>query len=368
MSEPILKMLRVDSGSSIPLAAQLSHQLTLLIASGRLVEGSTLPPVRELAAQLGINLHTVRAAYRQVEEEGLVSSRQGRRTTVLAYDRNLHASLAPNVPSFAIGVVMAAYSPFYAPLLDGIEFASDDPSLILLCNARDDPRRGLDYLDQLIARRVDGIIVVSPSFREEYQEAGGAPPVVYADWPDAPGPSVNFDLEGAGYAATRHLVEHGHSRIGLVTPPTDWSNVAPKFEGFKRAQAEAGIEFDPGLVAMTDGFGWDDVPAVLPDLIDAPDPPTAMFTMGDTLAIGVLKELADRAVSVPGDLALTSSDDIAMASMTSPLLTTVRLPAYEMGAAARTMLDQIKSGVELDSQSIVLATELVIRSSCGCEN
>jgi DNA-binding transcriptional regulator YhcF (GntR family) len=81
MSESVLRMLRVDSSSAIPLATQLGQQLTLLIASGRLAEGSTLPPVRELASQLGINLHTVRAAYRQVEEEGLLSSRQGRRTT-----------------------------------------------------------------------------------------------------------------------------------------------------------------------------------------------------------------------------------------------------------------------------------------------
>ncbi|MGI9647851.1 MAG: substrate-binding domain-containing protein [Acidimicrobiia bacterium] len=367
MSESMLKMLRVDSGSAIPLATQLGQQLTLLIASGRLAEGSTLPPVREMALQLGINLHTVRAAYRQVEEEGLVSSRQGRRTTVLSYDRNRHASQAPNVPSFAIGVVMAAYSPFYAPLLDGVEFASDDPSLILLCNARDDPRLGLEYLDQLIARRVDGIIVVSPAFREEYEEAGGAPPVVYADWPEAPGPSVNFDLEGAGYVATRHLIEHGHRRIGLVTPSTDWSNVAPKFAGFQRALAEADIEVDPGLVAVTGGFGWDDGPAALEELLADPDPPTAIFTMSDTLAIGVLKELSSRGMQVPEDVALTSSDDIAMASVTSPALTTVRLPAYEMGATARTMLDQIKAGQKLGSSSVVLPTELVIRASCGCE-
>lgn len=361
-----VSQLRVDAESAVPLAAQLSQQLAVLIASGRLPEGSNLPPVRELANRLGINLHTVRAAYRQVESDGLVETRQGRRTTVLAYDRNRHASRAPNVPSFAIGVVMAAYSPFYAPLLDGIELAADDPSLVFLCNARDDPHRGLDYLDQLIARRVDGIIVVSPSFRKEDVGVGRLPPTVYADWPDAPGPSVNFDLEAAGFAATEHLLEHGHRRVGLISPPAEWSNVAPKYAGYRRALAAAEVLFDEHLVGTTRGFSPDDGASAARDLLAMSEPPSALFAASDTLAIGILNSLSDRGVRVPADIALASSDDIAMASMTYPALTTVRLPAYEMGAVARRMLDRLKSGRPLDEQAVTLPTELVVRSSCGC--
>ena len=362
----ISDLVRVDPDAGTPLGVQLSQQLTLLIASRQIPEGAFLPPVRELGARLGINLHTVRAAYAQLEEDGLASSRQGRRTTVLAYDRARHAGRGPQMPTFAIGVVLAAYSPFYAPLLDGIEFQSDDPSLIFYCNARDDPKLGLTYLDQLIARRVDGIIVVSAAMEGHQLGLEGAPAVVYADWPDAPGPRVNFDLENAGYAGTHHLIEHGHTRIAFVGPPTQWSNVAPKESGYRRALEHAGIEFDQHLVIETEGFDPGAVQPVIGQLLESSSPPSAVFTAGDTLAVGLIKEMTSRGIKVPDDVAIASSDDIAMASLVHPALTTVRLPAYDMGAAARRMLDQLKSEQIPEDDKIVLPTELVIRESCGC--
>lgn len=359
-------LLSVDPNSSSPLALQLSQQLTLLIAAGWLREADVLPPVRELADQLGINLNTVRAAYKQMETDGLVTSRQGRRTSVLAYDRNKFAARAPKVPSFAIGVVLANYNPFYGPLLEGIEFASGDPSMTFLCNAHDDPQRELYYLDQLIARRVDGIIVVSPSFKTDQLSSAG-PPVVYVDWPDTNGPSVNFDLEGAGFAATEHLIGHGHRRIGVIGPPSDWSNVGPKLAGYQQALAEAGINYDSALVATTSNFQATEGEAAVQALFELDDPPTALFTAADTLALGTMAALASRGLAVPEDVALVSSDNISIAAVTNPPLTSVRLPARQAGAVARQMLDRLKAGDSLETESVLLSTELVIRDSCGCQ-
>ncbi len=80
--------IRLDPTSQIPLASQLGQQLTWLIASGQVSEGDQLPPVRALAEQLGINLHTVRAAYHQLSVDGLLSIQKGRRARVLEYDRS----------------------------------------------------------------------------------------------------------------------------------------------------------------------------------------------------------------------------------------------------------------------------------------
>lgn len=358
----ITRYVRVNRQSPVPLTTQLAQQLTLLIAGGTLPPGGELPPVRDLAAVLGINLHTVRAAYRRLDEEGLIDMGRGRRTRVLAYDGR-RAPAGPGVPSYSVGVILPAYSPFYAPFIDGIEFGSDDPSLLFLCNVRDDPDRALIYMNQLVARSVDGIICASPflSIESHLPEQ----PVVFADWPDAPGPRVNFNHELSGYLATTHLIEHGHRRIGLVIPPPSWSNVAPRLAGYRRALANAGIEFASELVAESVGFEAEHATAPVQHLLGLPDVPSAVFAVSDTLAMGVLKELADNGRRIPEDVALVSADGLAASGLTSPPLTTVELPAYRLGAEARSMMEILKAGEQPPSTDVVLPVDLVVRESCG---
>jgi DNA-binding LacI/PurR family transcriptional regulator len=364
-----LPVLRVDPKAPLPLATQLSQQLCWLIASGELSPGDHLPPIRQLAGELGINLHTVRAGYQQLEADGLVSTRQGRRATVLPYDRVKVAARAPDVLSSTIGVIIPAFASFYGPMLDGIEStAAERSAMVFICNAHGSTKSVVAYLDRLTARQVDGIIVAFDFLPPGtvLPVPGQRPAIVSVDYPGAPGPSVEFDLEGAALQATAHLIEHGHQRIGYLTPPPHTANLAPKNAGYHRALDDAGRIPDPGLIAKSVDFSIEAGHQAAIQLLDQPDPPTGIVAATDFLAIGAMHACTSLGLDIPGDIALVGIDDIDMAAIVRPALTTVALPAQEAGIRAATMLQELIAGQTPEPSHLVLDTHLIIRESCGC--
>jgi DNA-binding LacI/PurR family transcriptional regulator len=366
--------LRIDHNSQIPLATQLSQQLKRLIVSEAIEKDSKLPPVRQLGEQLGINFHTVRAAYQQLEAQGLATTRHGIGTVVLGAGKAI-PSIRTSAPTFAIGVVIPAFTDFYGPLLKGVQdAASDDPSLFFICDTREDADLAEYYLDQLIARDVDGIILVSREIRDRAravtisQNRTSFPPVVFADIPTYPQPLVLFDLEGGAHMAAAHMLDHGHRRVGVITPPLEWQNNAEKFKGFGRAFSEAGVALNTESVAIVPDFTLESGHRGAQQLIDQKDggPITGILAASAKLAIGALKAIRERGLKVPDDIALIAADDQEIAALIEPPLTALRLPAYEMGVQSYLALRQLIEGQTPDRSAIRLGTDLIIRQSCGC--
>ena len=364
----ITRHLRVDSQSPIPLVAQLSSQVAWLIARGEVSEGEQLPPIRDLAKVLGINFNTVRAAYKQLEADGLVVTQRGRGTSVLSYQRERNLASKASTRSFTIGVIIPTHLEFYAPFLNALDSASTDPSLLFICVAHQDPARGLSYLDQLVAKNVDGIIVAGAMVPDEI-EAGinGHPPIVFADFPGAPGPSVLFDHEQGSALATAHMLEHGHRRIGFIAPPRELPSAAPKYAGYERALAQARVARRAELIEIAPDFAVESGHRGALRLLDRDDPPTAIVAASDSLAIGTIRAARELGISIPEELALVGNDNIASAGDTAPPLTTIMAPAAELGSRSIGMLEQLIAGQPLEHTSITLDTRLVVRQSCGCQ-
>ncbi len=363
----ITQHLSVDSHSPIPLVAQLHSQVAWLIARGELTEGEHLPPIRGLAEMLGINFNTVRAAYKQLEADGLVATRRGRGTTVLGYERGRHVASKPTTRSFTIGVIIPTHLEFYAPFLNALDSASTDPSLLFICVAHQDQANGLRYLDQLVAKNVDGVIVAGAMVPPEINAGiNGLPPIVFADYPGAPGPSVLFDHEQGSALATAHLLEHGHRRIGFIAPPRQLPSAAPKYAGYERALTQAGVTIQADLIETATDFAVESGHRSALQLLTRNVPPTAIVAASDSLAIGTIRAARELAISIPDELALIGNDNIASASDTAPPLTTIVAPAAELGSRAIGMLEQLMAGEPLEHGSIVLDTHLVVRQSCGC--
>jgi len=366
----IVEHIHIDSKAEIPLVAQLTQQITWLIASGELHEGEKLPPIRDFARVLGIHMHTIRAAYQRLEADMLVSVRPGRGTIVLPFNPSYIAEAHPSLPSFLIGIMLPAPVPFYQPYIEGITRASSDSRWMpIFCYFGDNSFLVDRYIHQLIAKQVDGFIVTSPGATDVLEnliQNDQFPPVVFVDAPHIQHNSILADLEDAAYQSTRHLIEHGHKRVGLITAPLDWENVTPCYQGYQKALKEKGFELDPNLIVEVSDFNPESGKEGALELIEKDDPPSAAFIISDGLAIGALQALENLGVVVPKNLAITSFNNIEAAALVSPGLTTATFPAYEIGALAVERLQDLLSGRKAEEGQIILESHLVIRQSCGC--
>jgi LacI family transcriptional regulator, repressor for deo operon, udp, cdd, tsx, nupC, and nupG len=228
------------------------------------------------------------------------------------------------------------------------------------------------YFAQLSAKQVDGIIVVSHDTSGFLVPSttvtdSGAPllPAITVDWPEAAGYAVMMDLAGAGYQATRHLLEHGHRRVGLITFEPRSANVSPIHAGYHEALHEAGIEAEPALITCVPAFDMAAGMAGVRQLLALTQPPTAIFAIADTLALGAMCAIKAMGLRIPQDIALVGFNDIPTAELIEPPLTTVVAPAREMGADAMRMLQSLIVGKQPAHRRLVLPTSLIIRQSYG---
>lgn len=359
--------LRVDPESPLPLAAQISQQLRWLIESGALPEGEELPSAVDLAEKLEVNFHTVRAAYQRLSELSLVSMGRGRRTTVQALNRKHHRWAESSLPSYSIGVLIPEFVEHYSQLIKGIEAeAVQVPTLVYIANAHEDPASALTYTDRFLAKGVDGIIIAAALLDPDDLPTSG-PPIVFIDSPGAPAPSIEFDLGKSQYLATHHLIEHGHTQIGYITPPTHLTNVQPKLGGHQQALEEAGLGYDPTLTAQASTFATADGTTAALHLLDRPQPPTAITTTSDGLAFGVYAAARQLGMAIPDDVAVTSNDNTATADLVHPRLTTTTLPLQQAGHLAVQQLQRLRSGTS-PPERVTLDIHLITRQSCGPHN
>lgn len=364
-----LSNFRLDPASALGIAGQIRARVALLVADGELEPGARLPSVRALADQLGTNVNTVRAAYSQLQVDGLVQTRHGVGTVVLPASADRLAAGSPRLVSNMVAVLVAGLDPFYLSLLRGIEdVAVERGTLVVLADTRDSSTLATAMIRRLVARGVDGIIVVSAggvddeSAQSRSRHARSMPPIVYVDQPDRKGYALVFNGDQAGYLATRHLMEHGHQAIGLVTAPLSWPNVSQIHGGYLRALAE--IAGQP-LVSEVEAFTFEDGRRGMARLLDAPVPPSAVFAAGETLTLGVVQEARARGLNIPRELAVIGYTDPPAATLVDPPLTMVSVPAGQAGVQAMRTLQALIGGTRPRPQRVVLDHGLVVRASCG---
>jgi LacI family transcriptional regulator len=165
-------------------------------------------------------------------------------------------------------------------------------------------------------------------------------------------------------AVTRHLIELGHRRIGMVTGPPYWRTRDDRVGGHFAALTEAGVLGDPELMRYGEPATKTGVQAG-GELLELRSRPTAVVCFNDKVAVGVLEAAAARGLRVPEDLSVTGFDDIDVSRATTPRLTTVRQPLQEMGRTAVTLLIRQLDGDPHEALSMELETRLIVRESTG---
>jgi LacI family transcriptional regulator len=250
--------------------------------------------------------------------------------------------------TLSIGVLTQTISsPFYGEALRGIEDELEPAGYIPTFvsghwNERDETKA----LAALLARRVDGIIVLAGSLPNEAlrKVARQLPMVVVGrDLQDPDLFSLNFDNHGGAFIATQHLLECGHRRIAFIAGDPQHADALERLAGYRKALAQARIPLDPALVLPGDFTEVGGLLAVN-RLLDSHVQFTAIFAANDQTAIGAALGLYRRGMRIPDDVSLVGFDDLALARFATPPLTTVRQAVYEMGSHAALAMLSLMSG------------------------
>lgn len=326
--------------------------------------------MRDVADRAGVSVTSVSHVINQTR---LVSDDLRERVLTamneLGYQPNALARSLRRKETYTIGVIMTnSADPFFAEVTRGVEDACFEQGYnIILCNSDSDLDKELFYTNELIKKRVDGILFLAAGGKSTehirtMQERRIPLVVVDRYIPDLAVDTVLVDNAYGGWLATRHLIELGHQRIGCITGPSDLTLSAERVTGFRRALQEAGLPIDETLI-VKGNFQYETGFQAAHQFLTRPTPPTAIFACNDLMAIGVINAAVKQGWQVPDRLSVIGFDDIRMAAYTNPLLTTVAQPKYEMGSIATTMLLERIHQQEMAPRQKLLETQLVVRES-----
>ena len=285
--------------------------------------------------------------------------------TELGYRPNLLARGLVRRKSFSLGLIVPDLrDPFFADVASGAErVASDEGYALLLCDRRGNG--SMRHIEALRGRQIDGLIIDAAAAASLPAGALDGLDVVLIDQPDGPFPGIASDAEAAGHLAAEHLLALGHTRFAFMGPAADVHTFRMRERGFVKALRAAGMALGTSHLRRgpaTVAGGMAAMRALL--ALSAAERPTAVFCANDLMALGAHKQCATQHVQIPADLSLVGCDDIEMARLVTPELTTISVPAREIGArAARLLVDPRQAAGADTPKSRMLPVKLVVRGS-----
>jgi LacI family transcriptional regulator, galactose operon repressor len=301
----------------------------------------------------------------------------------LGYQANELARSMTTGRSGTIGVIVGDIeNPYFGHAVRGISDVAGAAGFdVILANSGEDVGKEQAAVRVLLGKRVDGLIVTPASMSEtqhlEDVHRSGRPLVLLdRAIPSLKVDSVVTDDRVAAAAATRMLVEAGHHRIAYITATDSedaiyrgphqisLTTVMDRIEGFLEAAVEAGIEHPEKYIRL--GSTRQGASAkIIADLLSLPTRPTAILASDNVIALEVFKVIRGLTMSIPDDLSLIAFHDADWTSVTSPPITVVSQPIYDLGTeSAQIVVERINGATEAPKR-LVLATTLIIRESVG---
>ncbi|MFT7584803.1 MAG: LacI family transcriptional regulator, partial [Cellvibrionaceae bacterium] len=258
--------------------------------------------------------------------------------------------------------------PFFGLLLSGIVEQTSAAGLDLSISAASEEDELDVYMEHIKGQRVDGFIVVRTHRQDkriELLRKHKFPFVAFGRMEnDNDFNYVDEDGEWGIEQAVDHLVSLGHTKLGCIAEPMSYTKSFHRVQGFINAIKKHGLIFDDKNLVVTNFRQRSGRVGAL-QLLDLDQPPTAIVACNDLLAIGAVHAVQERNLTVGVDVSITGFDDIVLAEMANPGLTTLHQPAHQMGAlVAQNLIQQIKNQ-SIEQSQIVLKPTLVIRNSTG---
>lgn len=260
--------------------------------------------------------------------------------------------------------------PYFSELTRHVVEAAERRSwMVLIEQTMGDAKQEQRILAGDLAHRIDGIIF-SPmvsSAAALRRRADHTPMVLLGETIyDGPFDHVSIDNVEAARTATRHLIDLGCDRVGAigVRPGRRRGAHRDRYDGYRAALTDAGLELDPELAPPVGGWVGEDGEQAMNDLLALPEPPQAVFCFTDWLALGALRALHMRGLQVPDDVAVVGFDDIPYGRVSIPSLTTIRSAKQRIAETAADLLEQrVGRRREPPPREVIVDFELVVRES-----
>jgi LacI family transcriptional regulator len=328
--------------------------------------------LRDVARRARVHTSTASRALNPTTRD-LITERIARRVDTaakeLGYQPNPNAYSLKTNRTRTVGVLIPDLAnPVFPPILRGIEdvFAKAGYTAILANTDNDGEREGI-VLRDMLARRVDGLILATARRRDPLVDrclAQDIPLVLMNRTVDRGDVScvVNDDAFGIGLAVA-HMAALGHARIAHISGPLTLSTGFARHRGFVRALKKAGLGADPKRIGVCAGFTESEGKRSFLELRARDRNFTAVVAANDMLALGCYDAAAEIGLRIPQDISVTGFNDMPFLDKLHPALTTVRIPHYQMGTqAARTLLARL-NGAGSAVEHVMLLPELIARGS-----
>ncbi len=330
--------------------------------------------LKDIAQRAGVSLSTASRVLTRARDGDPTLTPAAQRVLQVAselhYEPNLFAASLRTKRTRMIGVLVPRLTDVVlSTIYEGVdERASASGYQVVVANTMDDPREQRLRAERLIQRGVDGLVFgdaqVDDPFLDEL--ADRAVPFVLVSRRHHPYPSVTCDDTTGGRIVGNHLADLGHRNIAVIAGQPYASTGIDRTEGCLAALQERGIGLHPDCVVHS-GFDAQSGHAVTRRLMALPQPPTAIFAVNDTTAIGAMGALRDLGHSAGRDVAVVGFNDISIAAELPTPLTTVRSPLHEMGGqAASVLLQRLEQGgapASAPADEIRLYPQLIVRES-----
>jgi LacI family transcriptional regulator len=330
--------------------------------------------IRDVAKLAGVAPITVSRVINDSEEVNPATRQRVKKAVEeLNYVPNILAKSLRSKRSHTIALVVSdVTNPFYTTIARGVEdTAAQSGFHVILCNTDENPDKEANYINILLQRRVDGIII-SPTTDNRKQLASlkrQQVPCVLIDRqvPGCKSDVVRCDSREGARRLIWHLLHLDHRRIAMISGPRGISTADDRVEGYCQALRERGLPVEERLIKRG-GYKQTSGYQLTQELLKDQPRPTAIFAANNFIAVGALQALREAGLNVPEDMALVCFDDIPQASLIYPFLTVVAQPAYEMGkVAAELLLERLAGKRNRKVREVMLETELIVRKSCGQE-
>ncbi|MDR8392420.1 LacI family transcriptional regulator [Aliifodinibius sp. S!AR15-10] len=332
--------------------------------------------LKEIAEELGLSAMTVsRAINNKSNVDEKTRERVLEKAKSMGYTPNHVAKSLVSKKTYTIGVVIPEIShAFFPEVVRGIEEVTYSTNYhLILTHSAEQFEREKGAINTLRAKRVDGILISSSQTTDDYsfyeEVINSGIPVVFFDRciENLGASCVSVNDKESSKLATEHVISHGYEKIAHLSGPLEVSIGRERYEGYREALEEAGLSVRDQWIVQS-GYQEKGGYGAMQKLLALPEQerPRAVVAVNDPVAFGAIDAIREHGLSIPEDIAIVGFTDEVRSELVSCPLTTIHQPAYEVGKRGAQKLISTIEDDEPVIENIEIATELVIRKSCGC--